>query len=295
MQLVQRMRKNRRVAIWDARRMSDRETTDITVPGSTLRADRWPAPAPTVVMLHSGVTDRRSWYAVAEALGDAADVIAYDRRGYGATEVGDVDFRHIEDLRTVIDRLTTGPVVLVGNSMGGSVALDFALSHPDLVAGLLLLAPAVSGAPRPTEIDAATLVLDQRLDRAWDDEDKFEVVRLEAWLWLDGPTGAEGRVSGPARRLAEDMNRVIVSRDEDESAGDAGLDAWSRLEEIDVAAVVGCGDLDVPYLVDQSRRLAERLPQGRFELLPGVAHLPGLEQPETVAALVTGMLADVDG
>jgi pimeloyl-ACP methyl ester carboxylesterase len=271
------------------------ETVDVAVPGSTLRADRWPAAAPTVVMLHSGVTDRRSWYAVADALTDVVDVIAYDRRGYGTTDVGELEFQHIEDLRTVIDLLATGPVVLVGNSMGGRIALDFALSHPDLVTGLVLLAPAVSGAPEPTDLDAATLVLDERLDRAWADEDKTEVVRLEAWLWLDGPTGAEGRVSGPARRLAEDMNRVIVGRDEDEGAGDAGLDAWSRLEEIDVPALVGCGDLDVPFLVDQSRRLAERLPNARFELLPGVAHLPGLEQPELVAALVNGMLGDANG
>jgi pimeloyl-ACP methyl ester carboxylesterase len=271
------------------------ETVDIAVPGSTLRADRWPAAAPTVVMLHSGVTDRRSWYAVADALEDVADVIAYDRRGYGTTDVGELDFRHVDDLRMVIDRLTTGPVVLVGNSMGGRIALDFALAHPDLVTGLLLLAPAVSGAPEPTELDAATLVLDERLDRAWADEDKTEVVRLETWLWLDGPTGAEGRVGGSARRLAEDMNRVIVGRAEDEGAGDAGLDTWSRLEEIDVPAVVGCGDLDVPFLVDQSRRLAERLPNARFVLLPGVAHLPGLEQPELVAALVREMLGDAFG
>jgi pimeloyl-ACP methyl ester carboxylesterase len=271
------------------------ETVNVAVHGATLTADHWPAAAPTVVMLHSGVTDRRSWYGVADALDDVADVIAYDRRGYGTTDVGELEFRHIEDLRTVIDRLTTGPVVLVGNSMGGRIALDFALSHPDQVTGLILLAPAVSGAPEPTDLDAATLVLDERLDRAWADEDKTEVVRLETWLWLDGPTGAEGRVSGPARRLAEDMNRVIVGRDEDEGAGDAGLDAWSRLEEIDVPAVVGCGDLDVPFLLDQSRRLAERLPNARFVLLPGVAHLPGLEQPELVAALVREMLGDAFG
>jgi pimeloyl-ACP methyl ester carboxylesterase len=269
------------------------ETVDLPVPGSTLRVDRWPAAAPTVVMLHSGVTDRRSWYAVADALEDVADVIAYDRRGFASTDVGELEFRHVDDLATVIDRLTTGPVALVGNSMGGRIALDFALSYPDLVTGLLLLAPAVSGAPEPANLDAATLVLDERLDRAWADQDKTEVVRLETWLWLDGPTGAEGRVSGPVRRLAEDMNRVIVGRDEDEGAGDAGLDAWSRLEEIKVPAVVGCGDLDVPFLVDQSRRLAERLPSARFELLPGVAHLPGLEQPESVAALVTGMLSEL--
>jgi pimeloyl-ACP methyl ester carboxylesterase len=267
------------------------ETVDVPVSGSTLRAERWPAAAPTVVMLHSGVTDRRSWYAVAEALGDAADVIAYDRRGYGASEVGDLDFRHVEDLLVVLDRLATGPVWLVGNSMGGRLALDFALTHPDRVAGLLLLAPAVSGSPEPTDVDAASLVILERIDRAWDDGDKAEVVRLAAWLWLDGPTGAEGRVTGAPRRLAEEMSRQAIAHDADEHAGDADLDAWSQLETIGIPTIVGCGDLDVPFFVDRSRLLAERLPRGRFVLLPGVAHLPGLEQPEIVAALVTEMLS----
>jgi pimeloyl-ACP methyl ester carboxylesterase len=270
------------------------ETVNVAVHGATLTADHWPAAAPTVVMLHSGVTDRRSWYGVADSLEDAADVIAYDRRGYGASEVGDLDFRHLDDLLEVVDRLATGPVLLVGNSMGGGLALDFALTHPDRVTGLLLLAPAISGAPEPTEIDAASLILDERIDRAVADGDSDEVVRLDVWMWLDGPTGAEGRVTGAARRLAEDMGRQIHSHHADESAGGSGVDAWSQLDTISAPTVVACGDLDVPFLLDRSKQLAEQLPNARFVLLPGMAHLPSLEQPEAVAALVADMLTAVD-
>jgi pimeloyl-ACP methyl ester carboxylesterase len=271
------------------------ESVDLTVPGSTLRVDRWPAPAQTVVMLHSGVTDRRSWYDVADSLEDSADVIAYDRRGYGGSEVGELAYRHLDDLVEVIDRLATGPVFLVANSKGGGLAVDFALTHPERVSGLVLLAPFLSGMPEPTDVDSASLVLDERIDRAWADDDKTEAIRLETWMWLDGPTGAEGRVTGAPRRLAEDMSRRIVAHDADENAGDAGLDAWSQVESIDVPTIVGCGELDVPFMIDRSRLLAERLPRGRFELLPGVAHLPSLEQPELVAALVRQLLADANG
>jgi pimeloyl-ACP methyl ester carboxylesterase len=267
------------------------ETLDLAVPGSTLRVDRWPAPAQTVVMLHSGVTDRRGWYDVADALGDSADVIAYDRRGYGMSDVGELDFRHLDDLLEVIDRLATGPVLLVGNSMGGGLAVDFALTHPDRVSQLLLLAPFVSGTPEPTDVDSASLVLDERIERAWADDDKTEGIRLETWMWLDGPTGAEGRVTGAPRRLAEEMSRRIIEHDADEHAGDAGVDAWSQIEAVDIPTVVAIGELDVPFFFDRGQLLAERLPQGRFVLLPGVAHLPGLERPEIVAALVTEMLS----
>jgi pimeloyl-ACP methyl ester carboxylesterase len=57
---------------------------------------------------------------------------------------------------------------------------------------------------------------------------------------------------------------------------------------------VACGDLDVPFLLDRSKQLAEQLPNARFVLLPGMAHLPSLEQPEAVAALVADMLTAVD-
>jgi pimeloyl-ACP methyl ester carboxylesterase len=208
--------------------------------------------------------------------------------------VGELDFRNLDDLLTVLDRLATGPVVLVGNSMGGGLAVDFAVTHPDRVSGLLLLAPFVSGMPEPTDVDSASLVLDERIERAWADDDKTEAIRLETWMWLDGPTGAEGRVTGAPRRLAEEMSRRIVAYGADEHAGDAGLDSWSQIEQIDIPTIVGCGDLDVPFMIDRSRGLAERLPQGRFVLLPGVAHLPGLEQPELVADLVRQLLGAVN-
>jgi pimeloyl-ACP methyl ester carboxylesterase len=246
-------------------------------------------------MLHSGVTDRRSWYAVADELAGTADLIAYDRRGFGASPPGELDYSHLDDLVAVIDRLATGPVVVVGNSMGGALALDLALTEPERVAALLLLSPAVSGAPEPAELDAATLVLADRIDRAWTDGDKAELVRLESWMWLDGPTGAEGRVTGPTRRLGEEMNRQLLSYDADEGAGGSGLDAWARLDEIAVPAIVGCGELDAPFILERSRQLAERLPQGRFVLLPDTAHLPGLEQPEAVAKLVSEVAGLVGG
>jgi pimeloyl-ACP methyl ester carboxylesterase len=207
------------------------------------------------------------------------------------SDVGELDFRHLDDLLEVIDRLATGPVLLVGNSMGGGLAVDFALTHPDRVSQLLLLAPFVSGTPEPTDVDSASLVLDERIERAWADDDKTEGIRLETWMWLDGPTGAEGRVTGAPRRLAEEMSRRIIEHGADEHAGDAGVDAWSQIEAVDIPTVVAIGELDVPFFFDRGQLLAERLPQGRFVLLPGVAHLPGLERPEIVAALVTEMLS----
>lgn len=122
----------------------------VDVPGGALAADRWPGAGPTVVLLHAGVADRRGWTEVAGHLAATGlDVVAYDRRGFGATPPGDAPFTHLDDLRAVLDA-TAGdrPAWLVGNSMGGALALDAALALPARVAGLVLLSPGVSGTPR---------------------------------------------------------------------------------------------------------------------------------------------------
>ena len=127
-----------------------------TVQSGTARlaAERWPGDGQPVVLLHSGVTDRRSWYAVADALQPATGVVAYDMRGYGETSGVTYGFSHLDDLNSVLDRVATGPVWLVGSSMGGEIAIDAVLASPERVAGLVLLAPAVSGAPEPSVFDA---------------------------------------------------------------------------------------------------------------------------------------------
>lgn len=255
-------------------------------------ADEWPGSGPTVVLLHAGVADRRSWYGTAELLAGAHHVVACDRRGHGDSPVSTTPFTHVGDLLALLDRLGgDGPAWLVGSSMGGQVALDTAVLHPDRVAGLVLIAPAVSGAPEPAELDPLTQRLGERLGPATAAGDLDEVGRLETWLWLDGPAGPEGRVAGPARELALAMNATILRNGLPEGDGDAGIRAWDRLPEVEVPVTVACGDLDVPFLLDQCEQLVTRLPRGTRRVLPGVAHLPYLEDPEPVADLVRSAVA----
>lgn len=74
-----------------------------------LIGERWPGPDPAVVLLHAGVTDRRSWHAVAACLDGQATVISYDRRGFGETAPSTETFSHVEDLLAVLDEVTDGP------------------------------------------------------------------------------------------------------------------------------------------------------------------------------------------
>ena len=187
---------------------------------ATLAAERWPGDGQPVVLLHAGVADRRSWHAVADALQPRTSVVAYDMRGYGETTAATYGFTHLDDLRAVLDQVATGPVWLAGSSMGGELAIDAALSDPDRIAGLVLLAPSVSGAPEPVEFDAPTERLVHLWEAAQTSGDLDEINRIEMWLWLDGPSAPEGRVTGAARELALQMNAIALKNEIPEEFGE---------------------------------------------------------------------------
>jgi pimeloyl-ACP methyl ester carboxylesterase len=272
--------------------MDAREQVIDTTGGGRLAVTRWRAEGPTVVLLHAGVTDQRSWTAVAVALAhEQVDVVAYDRRGFGASPAAETTsaFTHVADLMEVLDHLALDQVVLVGNSMGGVLALDAALLHPDRVTGVVLIGAAVSGmtdddTPFDWRPDTATAhLIDKADDASLSTGDRL---RALAHLWLDGPASTEGRVGGEARTLFSEMNRDIVDVDETGPTGDAGVDAWTRLPELTVPVLSTWGELDLPCDIPFYEETARRIGQRPGRVLPKVAHLPGLEQPQLVAHLI---------
>jgi pimeloyl-ACP methyl ester carboxylesterase len=267
----------------------------VRIGGTPLLGERWPGFGPAVVLVHAGVTDRRSWYATVNELQTSAPLVAYDRRGFGRTPGSADTFSHVDDLLAVLTEVTDEPAWLVGSSAGGGVALDPAISAPERVAGLVLLAPAVSGAPI-VGLDAHTARFDRLIERAVEAGDHGELNRLETWLWLDGPAQPEGRVRGASRTLLLEMNRTVIANGAPEDVGGSGIDAWSALTRVTAPTIVACGDLDVPFILDRSRALADRMPNATFHEFAGTAHLPQLEDPVAVAALIEhALLIEANG
>jgi pimeloyl-ACP methyl ester carboxylesterase len=98
-----------------------------------------------IVFLHSGGADLRDWEFIAPKLAPFYKCIAYDGRGAGKSpspiEVPD----YVEDLKNLLDFLDIDNTVLVGHSIGGQIATNFALAYPQRVSKLVLVAPGLMG------------------------------------------------------------------------------------------------------------------------------------------------------
>ena len=246
---------------------------------------------PAVVFLHAGVADRRSWYGVMEVVGRTHRVLAYDRRGYGASAYEPEPHAEVGDLLAVLDSAGLDRVVLVGCSNGGQVAFEAAVAFPERVRALVLVDSAPAGAPAGDPGPAAEALFDA-LDKAEEEGDVPVVNRLEAHLWLDGPRSPDGRVGGAARDLFLDMNELALR------AGPVGEEApalagWAELADLRVPTLLMVGSLDVPHLVDRIRQMAVLIPSAELVVLAGAAHLPMLEDPGRVATALLDFLGRV--
>jgi pimeloyl-ACP methyl ester carboxylesterase len=242
-----------------------------------------------VVFLHTGISDLRSWDEVSDLLSPDMDVVAYDRRGFGVTAYRPERHDQVVDLLAVLDGFGLDEVVLVGNSRGGQIALDFTLTHPGRVSALVLVAPAISGAPGAGEIEPVEAAIWETLEAA-EAAGALDALNLgEIRLWVDGPYAPEGRVGGAARDLALDMNRIALYAADPGYESEA-LDAWSRLSEVRCPVLVVVGDLDLVHIRARAEELAARITDGRLLVMEGAAHLPGLEQPAAFATLLRDFL-----
>ncbi len=100
-----------------------------------------------VILIHGGNLDRRMWDAQFTALAREHRVVRYDARGFGRSPGSAVPFAAHDDLLALLNALRIERAALVGLSMGGRIAIDFALAHPAMVDRLVLAAPGMSGWP----------------------------------------------------------------------------------------------------------------------------------------------------
>jgi 3-oxoadipate enol-lactonase len=237
-----------------------------------------------VVLLHSGVCDRRMWKLQVQALKSSYRMIRPDLRGFGETPLPPEQFSFAQDIIDLLDHLDVDRSSFVGSSLGGRVALEVAATHPERVDALLLLCPAFRGLG-PTQ-DAQVFAAEER--RLLDRGDVDAAVELNIATWL-GPDASEH-----ARDLARAMQRHALEVQlaaESKSPRAESLSVDVDLRQISVTTLVVSGYLDMDHFRRIAQHLARSIRSARVETLQWAAHLPSLERPNDVNALITRFLA----
>ncbi len=246
-----------------------------------------------VVFLHAGVCDKRMWLSQMQEVADEGwQAIAYDRRGFGKTTSPDESFSHIADLEAVLAAHDIHAAVFVGCSMGGGLAIDFALAHPGRVIGLVLIGTSVNGAPWTT-VESET-AMEMAMDDADERGDPESINKVDAHAWLDGPRTTSGRVGGTARELFLDMNSIVLNKPKLTAEERSTSNAWQRMDSVNAPSLLIVGDEDFSAIIDRHETLSETMPNAFAVLLEGIAHIPSIESPELVNTLLMQFLDAFD-
>jgi 3-oxoadipate enol-lactonase len=241
---------------------------------------------PAVVLIHGGQMDRRMWDAQFKRLTQDFRVIRYDVRGYGKSPEARRPYSSHDDLRALLAYLGADRAHLVGLSLGGRIALDFALAYPQHVDKLVPVAPGLSGFAWPQEqreraYRIAIAARDENLEAATE-------------LWLRDPCMAPA-MENPAiaprlRQLTFDNAHVWYMNYFLERP--LQPPAVERLHEIKAPTLVIVGDRDVPDIQQIVEQLAAQVPDVRKVVIPGAGHIVNMEKPAEFNAALLGFLKD---
>lgn len=252
---------------------------------------------PYFILLHGFGASLYSWHAVMEPLGRMGTAVAYDRPAFGLTErpliwTGISPYgseANVNLLLGLMDYFQIRQAILVGNSAGGAVAMNFALAHPDRVQALILVDPAVYtgnglpvwvqpllGTPQINHLGPliARQIKEQGpeiIRKAWHDPSKITTEVMEGY-------------TKPLR--AENWDKALWFF----TVASQGTGLTHHLSEFHMPVRIISGDDDRIVPTTQSRQLAGDMPGATLIVIKDAGHVPQEEQPEIFLMVVSGFL-----
>jgi pimeloyl-ACP methyl ester carboxylesterase len=234
-----------------------------------------------VLLLHSSVCDRRMWDVTLPALVEAGlRVVRCDLPGYGETPVPEQPYNDADEVLRLLDALDLDRTAVVGASFGGRVALEIAARWPDRVTALVLLCTAVAALTRGPELEAFGAREDELLEAG--DVAGATELNVQTWLGPHADESTRERVRTMQRHAFEvqlaapDVTPIRVPHD---------------LSGIPAPSLVVSGRHDLVDFQQVAVRVAEQI-GGRHVELDWAGHLPSLERPDVVNALLVEFLRD---
>lgn len=255
---------------------------------------------PPTLLLHGGPGLSDYVADLAAELAEAFTVARYQQRGLApSVTVGARNLEgHVADAVGVLDGLGWDRAWVIGHSWGGHLAMHVAVSHPDRVAGIVVLD--ALGALR----DGGAAAMGDRLRRDLPDSARVRLAELDA-REERGETNPEEQIEGlgllwpyyfaepstapPMRPLRFDLDGYAAAWASVEEHWEAGT-LERGLPNLEMPALFVHGEFD-PIPADESRRSAALMPTARLEILSGLGHFPWIESPGIVRGLVAAGVA----
>jgi len=242
------------------------------------------------VMIHAGVADSRQWNNEFAFFAENYQVVRYDMRGYGKSEPAEGEFNHLDDLVTILNALELKePIVVMGCSMGGGLAMDFALTHPSRARALIM----VGSGPSGLELDMPAPAKFADVEKAFEAGDLDRVAELETQIWFDGTGRTSEQVNQEMRQLTYEMNRQALEHEVKQLGKrlpNTQTSAFDRLSDLKIPVLVIVGARDTPYILAAADYMVEKVPSVQKVVIEDAAHLPNMDQPENFRTIVTDFL-----
>ncbi len=262
-------------------------TTDLIAGRPRIAVDHL-GTGPLTVFLHGIGGNRTNWHEQLPEFGADFHAVACDARGYGDSDDydGPLDFGDFAiDLARVIDHFGASRAHLVGLSMGGVIAMDFATRYPARVA-TLTLCDSLAGFGHLTEAQRGEFIR-LRQEPLLAGKEPRDIAPVVARTLL----GKSPRL-GCYERLVASMTALHKESYIKTITGSVNYARPLELESIAAPTLVVVGDEDTLTPPATSRDLARRIPGARMTVIEGAGYLSNIEQPESFNRAVLGFLLE---
>ncbi|MGQ9477622.1 MAG: alpha/beta fold hydrolase [Candidatus Bipolaricaulia bacterium] len=230
--------------------------------------------AQDVLLVHGSGGDHTIWSYQVKGLREAFSVAALDLNGHGRSTLreGDGLATYTEDVLSVLERLSS-QAFLVGHSLGGAIALNVALHHPDRIGGLGLI-----GTGARLRVLPELLELVQR-----DFEAAVELIL--SWAFMGKP---EPALLAKARGQMRQNGQKLLLRD---LLTCNSFDVMDKLGQLDLPTLIICGREDRLTPLKYSEYLRDHIPNASLRVIDGAGHMVLLERPEQLNQALQEFLA----
>jgi len=234
---------------------------------------------PAILFLHGGYLNLHSWDREASLLAPKYTIVRFDLPGHGQTTGMDTTLRIADVIKVLLDSLHLPKTSVVGLSLGGACALDFAVAYPERVNKLVLVSAGLSGWRDVLQLDTLSQQLFELSDSVFASKNHQLITETFTHIWCDGPFRKPSDVS-PAVRMY--IYQTVDSNDLRSSETWPVFDTHKvakRLHAITVPTLIFAGDKDVPLIVSEANYMHSQIRHSQLRIIKGAAHMINLEQP----------------